>query len=287
MTKSLALWRRRLCALALLSLGLSACAEPEVPKLLIGTFTLINRESPYLIAAPHGQFDAHTAQMVYEFCDRVRWDCLVAEGFRGQRAFFNVNRPTEGMRLTETRFTEQAAFVYSKYVSRIRRLTPRVTFYAEIHGHSHPKLGDTIDVATVGVSKSQAEFIQKQLVEALDREQVGHLAVRIDVLEPIRFNATHARKFGVLSFLSPAVHIELPLSARTTLRTNVVRALAASLPRIAEHGFPFQQFLPPLDPRLQDATGPIPSGGLVASSSPPGRRSAGHLADVDPIVVLQ
>ncbi len=203
---------------------------------------MFNRESPYLIAAPHGEYDENTGELVYEFCERVRWDCLVAEGFRDERAFINVNRPTEGTRLSETRFTESAALVYTKYVHRLRSLSQRVLFYAEIHGHEHSGMVNTIDIATVGISHSQAVFIHDTLTQAFQRQDLAELDVRLDALEPIHYNATHARKFGVLSFINPALHIELPHAARHELRQRVVSALVEALPKIAQDAFPFQHF---------------------------------------------
>jgi hypothetical protein len=217
---------------------LGGCAEPKAPEVLVGTFTMFNRQSPYLIAAPHGEYDNNTDEVVYEFCERVRWDCLVAEGFRNRRTMINVNRPTAGAKLRDTRFTDSAADVYSQYVSRIRRLSPRVAFYAEIHGHEHAKLPDVIDIATVGISPEQAKFIYKTLKVAMVDQGLGHLELRIDVLESIHYKATHARRFGVLSFLSPAVHVELPHDARNQLRPQLVAALVAALPEIAAALFP-------------------------------------------------
>ncbi len=215
-----------------------------MPQLLIGTFTMFNRESPYLIAAPHGEYDENTGELVYDFCEQVRWDCLIAEGFRDEKAMINVNRPTEGARLSETRFSESAAVVYAKYVHRIRRLSPKVLFYVEIHGHDHSGLTNTVDIATVGISHSQAVFIHDTLTQAFEEQGLSALDVRLDALEPIHYNATHARRFGVLSFISPALHIELPHSTRHEHRARVVNALGKALPRVARDAFPFQQLEP-------------------------------------------
>jgi len=231
-------------AIALSSPFLIACSAPQSPDVVVGTFTMFNRESSYLIAAPHGEFDENTNEITYDFCERVRWDCLVAEGFRRGPARINVNRPTAGTQLAEARFTDSAALVYTKYVRRIRRLSPRVIFYVEIHGHRRSSLGDTIDVATIGVSPSQAQFIQQEFRRGLAERGMGHFNVRLDVLESIRYKATHARRFGVLSFLSPALHIELPPSARRQHRREVVDTLVEVLPLIAHQAFPFQYLEP-------------------------------------------
>lgn len=213
------------------ALLLGACSIQQ--SMVIGTFTMFNRDAPFLVAAPHGAFDSNTDELVYAFCGRVRWDCLVAEGFRSSDAELNVNRPTEGYSLASTEFTERAAVVYAKYLSRIRRLSVRPRFYVEIHGHGDPNLRRIVDIATVGVTKAQALRIQEVLTTSLQRQQIDEISVRIDVLESVKYGASHARKFGVLSFLKPAIHIELPLSLRHARLSSTVDALVEALPQIA------------------------------------------------------
>lgn len=141
---------------------------------------MFNRESPYLIAAPHGEFDENTGELVYDFCEKVRWDCLIAEGFREDGARINVNRPTEGLRLSEAQFTERASLVYAKYLNRIRRLSPQVHFYVEIHGHENKDLAETVEVATVGLSVDQAQHIKDLFSESFKREGLPPLVIKVD-----------------------------------------------------------------------------------------------------------
>lgn len=215
------------------------CSAPAIPKqsLIIGTFTIFNRDSPYLISAPHGEYDDNTGELVWEFCHQVRWDCMIVEGFRREKVPINVNRPTEGMRMAETQFTRRAAMVYARYIKKIRKLTPALRFYVEIHGNESEKNINRIEVATVGISPARARRIDR-LLAGIMREEGLQLDLRIDVLEKIRYKATHARQFGVLSFLSPAIHIELPLSARTENRGKTIRVLVRALPELVKHEFP-------------------------------------------------
>lgn len=215
------------------------CDKPQKTEVLVGTFTMFDRESTYLIAAPHGEFDEFTGEIVYDFCDEVRWDCLIAEGFRSGQ--INVNRPTEGVRIKETQFTARASIVYAKYLKRIRRLSPRVGFYVEIHGHDNPSLANSIEISTVGLTDSQAHYIKEQFEEVFREEQLGHLEVRLDKFEEIHYKASHARDFGVLSFISPAIHIEFPRSARTDHREKVVKSLVRVLPTVSAEVFPAGQ----------------------------------------------
>lgn len=204
---------------------------------VIGSFTIFNRESSYLVSAPHGEFDDQTGEIVWQFCLRVRWDCLIAEGFRADHAPINVNRPTEGASLSGTRFTERASLVYARYVKRITRISPSLRFYVEIHGNEFKGTEEFIDVATVGLSVAQARRIESLAKQLLEEEGLGYLQPRIDVLEKIRYRATHARQFGVLSFIRPAVHLEFPLLPRTRDQKNMVNFLVKFLPAVARQEF--------------------------------------------------
>lgn len=216
-----------------------ACAGAPVTQTepIVGTFTIFNRSSPYLIAAPHGEFDEKTGEIVWKFCRVVRWDCLIVEGFREESAAINVNRPSEGVRISDTQFTERAALVYARYVEKIRKLTPALRLYVEIHGNDRSESKKHIEIATVGITPAQAERIAALFRKKL--KAVGlDLEIRIDVLDQIHYNATHARRFGVLSFLNPALHIELPVSARTDSFQKTVRFLAKTLPVLVKREFP-------------------------------------------------
>lgn len=225
--------------MATLSLGIGGDgADPQPPQpdearfSSMGTFKMLDRETQFLIAAPHGKFDEFTGEMVSDFCERVAWDCLIAEGFR-QAAEINVNRPTEGLRLADARFTARSTLVYAKYVSRIRRLSPGVRLYVELHGNDHPETRDQLEIATVGVSVERAREMRAVLERIFEEEGLAHVRLRIDVLEDVRYAATHARQYGTLSFLRPAMHIELPRSSRTVERTEMTNALVRALPEIA------------------------------------------------------
>lgn len=224
---------------SLLIVGCLSGPEGGAPP-VIGSFTIFNRESPYLVAAPHGEFDVQTGEIVWRYCQVVRWDCLIAEGFRADHAPINVNRPTEGTRLAETKFTERASLVYARYVKRIARISPELRFYVEIHGNEYAGSENFIEVATVGISTAQAERIAARGKKLLEAEGLP-LEMRIDVLDKIRFRATHNRKFGVLSFIRPAVHLEFPLHPRTKQQEQLVRFLVKFLPDVAEAEFPAKQ----------------------------------------------
>ena len=219
-----------------LFLGCTSGASDGGPP-VIGAFTIFNRESPYLVAAPHGEYDDQTGEIVWRFCNKIRWDCLIAEGFRADHAPINVNRPTEGASLAGTRFTERASLVYARYVKRIAQISPGLRFYVEIHGNDYPGSEKFVEMATVGITAPQAMRIA-HLAETLLAAEGLALEMRIDVLEKIRFRATHNRRFGVLSFIQPAMHLEFPLKARTAQQEQTLSFLLKFLPAVATGEFP-------------------------------------------------
>ncbi len=213
-------------------LFVGSCAAAEVPPQHPGQLTQIDRASRYLIAAPHGEHDRNTAAIVREFCAQVPWDCLIAEGFRRNGAMVNVNRPTEGRRLAETKVTPRAKRVYERYRARAKQLTPELALYVEVHGNAHVETRNTIDIATVGIQRSEARVLARALRKSLHASGLK-LRVRVDVLEPIRYKASHARSFGMLGTVDKALHIELPQSARDEGLDKTIAALTAALPNIA------------------------------------------------------
>lgn len=208
----------------------------------LGSFSAVGRTDAFLIAAPHGQSDAFTGDMAEALCARTGWSCLVARGFSDDGRRINVNRPTEGVRRADTTFTPRAARVYEAYLSRVQALAPRLQLYVELHGNNHPGSRNAIEIATVGISEPWAHMIEQRLTRALREADLSDLTPRIDVLEDIRYGASHNREFGVLSLIEPALHIELPEGARTEHRDAVVAALAEALPDIAKTGADAPEF---------------------------------------------
>ncbi|MDD9946231.1 MAG: hypothetical protein OXU20_34625 [Myxococcales bacterium] len=200
---------------------------------LVGSFSVRDRNAHYLVAAPHGDFDTHTDKIVSGFCDRVPWNCIVATGFETEGPRINVNRPTEGVRLGETEFSPRARRVYRAYMEQISALNPRLELYVEVHGNNHPESRHLVEIASAGISKAWALAIREALDEALKTHGLSHLSTRIDVIDDVRYGASHNREFGALSMIQPALHIELPMDARFRDREAVIEALSAALPQIA------------------------------------------------------
>lgn len=208
---------------------------------VLGTFTVLDQDSTYVVAAPHADFDTHTGEIARKVCEQTGWSCVMASGFETEGPRINVNRPTEGVRLGDTAFSERAARVFDAYMGKVHTLAPRLELYVEIHGNNHPDVSD-IEIASTGVSEAWAQHVRRSLNRSLSRHGLESTRARIDVLDDIRYAASHNREFGALSTIQPALHIELPHALRTTHRRAVIQALAESLPQIAEHAAAPPQF---------------------------------------------
>lgn len=211
---------------------LFTCSQPDP---YIGTFSLFDRESPFLIAAPHGSFDEGTGDIVHEFCKRVRWDCLIAEDFRRDEDPVNVNRPTEGVSLADTDRTQRADLVYQRYMKKLRRLNPDAHLYVEIHGNIFKGSRNRMEISTAGLNYNQGLFLREVMNKSNQATGLEQLEAVTDLTDEIRYLATHNKKFGVMSVLKPALHIELPLHERTKRRLDLVQSLAIGLPAFAAY----------------------------------------------------
>lgn len=200
---------------------------------VMGSFTVIPRGGGLIIAAPHGDFDLHTGTMVRAICQRLQSSCIVARGFNTEGPRLNINRPTEGVRLSEAVFSTRAAQVYDGYLYEMQAIDPEPRLYVELHGNGHPTTRDRIEVATAGVSVGWAKRIQQAMNRAFARARLTHYTTHVDVLEPIRYTASHNRQWGALSEMHPALHIELPRRAREQDRDEVIDALVSALSELA------------------------------------------------------
>ena len=110
--------------------------------------------------------------------------------------------------------------------------------YVEIHGNSDPRTAELIEIATTGISRSQARSVSEKYPAMLARIRKAlpaypDIALRIEPLDRIVFVAACVKSVGIAGTdaVPRAVHIELPRSARakesreatTLLITEIVR----------------------------------------------------------------
>jgi len=237
---------RRLASVAAGPLILWGCAaQPvsvgtEAPAL--GHFTARPGRPGLVVAAPHGTSDVNTGEIVAEIARHSGFAMVIATGFalgadtrEGPGRRYQVNRPVEGVPghpPGEERATEGARRVYDAYEARVREVAQgAVRFYVEVHGNNHRDAAARIEIATVGVDRELALRV-KALAELIrDAHLRGHaeaprLAILVEPADTLRYNASGAKREGILRVPARALHIELPKVARTEWRGVYTAVLA-------------------------------------------------------------
>jgi len=219
------------------SLVLYGCAtvavepEPGVPG---GHISAKAGRPGFVVAAPHGSSDSHTGDMAAEVARRTGFGLVVASGFvlepdsrerPGRR--YQVNRPTEGIpgrppsEEGETAAARRVHVEFERHV--LEAAQTALLLYAEIHGNGHRDTAARIEIATVGIDRDEAWRV-RTLLELIRDAHLGaypaapRLTVLIEPLDVLRYTASAAKRSGVLSFPSRALHIEMPRVAREDWR---------------------------------------------------------------------
>lgn len=185
-----------------LMIGLPAQA---FDALSLGNIEVTDRNSPILIAAPHGGYDTGTEEIARKVAQLLNANCIVASGYRTIDHPINVNRPTEGVRLAANleQVTESAQAVYNAYRTRVLALKPKL--YIEIHANIRPESANAIEAATIGLTSSEASLLKS----------ASTLPILIEPLDKLYYRASSAKRCGILSQLPYALHFELPTLLRT------------------------------------------------------------------------
>lgn len=218
-----------------LALPLSAAEPPCVPGSIVPT----DRDAPYMLVAPHGDFDAHTAAIADSACRRLGWDCLIAQGQRTKGHPVNVNRPTEGVgvKASEEAHTTCAAAIYAQWGDAARRLNAAPKLYVEVHGNKHKETRGRVEVAVVGVGPEVAARVKALLLKARAAHELEWMDVWVEGVDPIRYKATSSKRWGQLSVSKAALHFEFPMRARKEQSEDVAAFLAAALAEVVRTEF--------------------------------------------------
>ncbi|MBI3297662.1 MAG: hypothetical protein HYZ75_05830 [Elusimicrobia bacterium] len=202
-----------------------------------GSIVPVDRDSPFMLAAPHGDFDKQTAEIVDAACTKLGWDCLVARGQRTKAHQVNVNRPTEGVKASDERRTACAEAVFSAWKQAAARLNPAPRLYVEVHGNVGKETKERVEVAVVGIGSEQAARIRKVLLDARAEHKLDWMGVWVEGPDPIKYKATSSKAWGQLSLSTSALHFEFPKRAREGQMENVYSFLASSLADISRLEF--------------------------------------------------
>jgi len=153
----------------------------------------------FVVAAPHGTVDAHTARIAEVIAERTGFGLVVATGFsfhRGARSYrLGVNRPSESaIGGGEERTSQEAARVYAQYRERVETIAGGpLVLYVEIHGNARLESAAQIEIATKGIDAALATKLRASLEAA---------------------QAAHSRSLGLKVLIERVIHVELPRSAR-------------------------------------------------------------------------
>jgi len=204
---------------------------------MLGSITTVDTPALYLIGAPHGTFDFNTAPIVESICQSLSWNCVVARKYTVEGVRINVNRPSEGANLApndEIR-SARSQCVFDYYVQMARSVShlEDLKLYVEIHGAGI----ETIEIATVGVSPQQAARIKVALLSALNSPGQGFIDIKIQPIDAISLGATASKTFGMLSLVSPVLHIEMPAGLRVDEPVRVRDFLRVGLAEVARTEF--------------------------------------------------
>ena len=219
----------------------------------LGNITTIDRDSNYMLAAPHGGYDAMTEDIVEDVCGTVPWDCIIATGYRNYG--YNVNRPTGG---TTTEIpSNEAKIIFDEYKRNVEEIMGNpLTLYMEIHGYGTQfekgnvsatpcnKAQDAdkpcIEVALAGIDDSTRNEIKAIFEEELDNANIdNYLLMEGDPTYDLTFTMGEAKRTGIMNTtdtsISPVTHaigIEWPRTLRDENLYGVKTVLKKILVRI-------------------------------------------------------
>jgi hypothetical protein len=196
----------------------------------------------FVVAAPHGSSDVNTDEIVADIARLSGFAMVIATGFalepdtrEGPGRRYQVNRPFEGIPgrpPSEELVTEGARRVYERYEARVREVAQGpLRLYVEVHGNNHRDAAGRIEVATVGVDRELALRVRALAELIRDAHLRGHaeaprLAILVEPADTLRYNASGAKRDGILRLPARALHVELPKVARTEWRTLYTAILA-------------------------------------------------------------
>jgi hypothetical protein len=189
-----------------------------------GSFLTLSRSGArYLLAAPHGWFDAGTDAITYSIfplsipAGYPVWSQLIAHSFRGNAPSglqHNVNRPSTLSNdvCTDPAGLETSKLVYQQYRDHMDRLAVKPALYFEIHGQNKLGLEANIEVATARVTTAEAELVRKIMNEELAKAGIVGIRIDIEPVDTIFFKASQSKLCGSIHHVTPgpAIHTENP-----------------------------------------------------------------------------
>jgi len=212
-------------------------------------FIIERRErNGWVIAAPHAN-DSGT-QMLAEITAKALGQSLVRpvpEAFpeTGPERV-NINRPTrgEGVELPGETTDAYVQGVWDEYRQTILKAGGgHLSLYVELHQNEEPETAFIVDVATGGVSRQQSAKIKQALQAAFD----APYEVRVEPLDPLRWQGTMARQIGAFTLADRWLQLEFPEGLINQINANAemfdrwceaLKAVLAVFDRVKEVSLP-------------------------------------------------
>jgi hypothetical protein len=88
-------------------------------------------------------------------------------------------------------------------------LIPRRCICGELHSNSNPRTANRIEIATVGISHSEARLLKAVVQKSSVTVALG-LDVGIEPIDVIYWEAYAAKTWGTLRLAEKGLHVELP-----------------------------------------------------------------------------
>ncbi len=190
----------------------------QMPLGRIDSIAARNDRRGIVIGAPHGSFDWYTGELVEELSYRTSLPAVIARGFTptecgGWR--INVNRPSERRYPTDTieRITVRAGEVYRRYSAAVfKAARGPLDLYIDMHQNGEV---DDIDVATVGITRSEAQAIKTAYAQIRDQvlrkfPDAAKVNLVIEPVDQVAIGAWAAKDHGILSLAKSSLHFEMP-----------------------------------------------------------------------------
>ncbi|MGE5220087.1 MAG: hypothetical protein ACM3SP_24040 [Chloroflexota bacterium] len=205
-----------------------------------------NQTAGIVIGAPHGSFDRYTSELAEELSYRTEFAAVTAKGFsptEGEGWRINVNRPTEKRyprgEPEQERGTERARETFQRYRETVLGAAGgALDLYVDLHENG---VDDDIDVATLGISATEARLVKEAYREIRDRviglrPGLPKVNIAIEPIDQVTFTARVAKEQGILRVARRSFHFELPthrLFYNPRTRHAYTEILAELIQRIA------------------------------------------------------
>jgi hypothetical protein len=207
----------------------SACALPTQESAdieTLGKFEVVVGRPGIVIGVPHGTADTGTWDIGRVLCQRLGASGVFVSGFWDgkTRQRINVNRPTEQIISTQSQVVRQwhsdrATAANARYVASVKEAAngPLQAFY-EIHSNQRPQYVGSIEVSTVGVSRSEASRFKDAFLSAIGRlpSDAPRLTVHVSPIDLVTYpNYGDASSIATISRKGCAIEHPVAATHRT------------------------------------------------------------------------